>query len=344
MRPRHPLIELTRAKVLELLREPEALFWTFGFPVLLALALGIAFRSSGAERISVAVQRGEEATRLVRVLAGAGDIDVRLVDAGQAGRELRSGRVALVVVPGARWTYWFDPTRPESRLARLRVDELLQQAAGRSDPRPADLLEVTEPGSRYIDFLIPGLVGMNLMGTGIWGVGFYIVNARSKRWLKRLVATPMIRWHYLLAQVAGRMVFLPPEVGVLLLFAMWFFGVPLRGSWFDLAVVCVVGATAFAGLGLLVASRTRTIEGVSGLMNLVMLPMWILSGTFFSTARFPDWMQPLVHALPLTAVNDALRAVMIEGSGLRAVLGELGVAGLWGALSFAIAIRVFRWT
>jgi len=337
------LVQLSATKVRELLREPEALFWVFFFPVLLALVLGIAFRSTGPEPVLVAVESGPGDAALVQALDKADGIQVHRLEPDAALRELRTGRVSLVVVPGDPWTYWFDPTRPESRLARLAVDDALQRAAGRGDVHATEVREMKEKGSRYIDFLIPGLLGMNLMGTGMWGVGFYIVNARSKRLLKRVVATPMRRSDFLLSQVIGRLVFLVLEVGVLVGFAMLAFGVPMRGSILALTLVCLLGAMTFAGLGLLVASRARTIEGVSGLMNLTMVPMWVASGIFFSTARFPELVQPVVQALPLTAVINALRAVMLEGAGLAAIGGELAIAAAWCVVSFAAALALFRW-
>jgi len=339
-----PLRQLILAKLRELAREPEALFWIFVFPVLLALALGVAFRSAAPEPLPVAVEDGPEGAAIVAALEASRDLRPEVVPHGEAAERLRTGKVALVVVPGESWTYWFDPTRPDSRLARLAVDDALQRSAGRTDPVATVDRTLTERGSRYIDFLIPGLVGMNLMGTGMWGIGFYIVNARSKRLLKRLVATPMRRWQYLLAQIGGRLVFLVLEVGALVGFASLAFGVPLRGSIAALAAMCALGGMTFAGLGLLVASRARTIEGVSGLMNLVMLPMWILSGIFFSTSRFPDVVQPLVQALPLTAVIDGLRAVMLDGAGIAAVADEMMIAGAWCALSFLLALARFRWS
>jgi len=339
----HPLQQLILAKLRELSREPEALFWIFVFPVLLALALGVAFRSAAPEPLPVAVEEGPGAEALVRALEASRDLRPETVAPADAGQRLRTGKVALVVVPGDALTYRYDPTRPDSRLARLAVDDALQRARGRADPVAVRDLALTERGSRYVDFLIPGLVGMNLMGTGMWGIGFYIVNARSKRLLKRLVATPMRRSHYLLAQIGGRLVFLVLEVGALVGFARLAFGVPLRGSFAALALLCALGGMTFAGLGLLVASRARTIEGVSGLMNLVMLPMWVLSGIFFSTSRFPDVAQPLVQALPLTALIDGLRAVMLEGAGVTAVAGEMGIAAAWCVLSFALALARFRW-
>ncbi len=340
----NPIVQLSLAKLRDLLREPEALFWVFVFPVLLALALGIAFRSGGPEPVFVGVQEGDGAAWVVKALEADEIIRGEIVTADEAKQRLRKGDVSLVVVPGDPWTFWFDPTREESRSARLLVNDALQRAAGRVDPRIVVDREMKELGSRYIDFLIPGLLGMNLMGTGMWGIGFYLVSARSKQLLKRFVATPMRRSHFLFSQMTGRLIFLIFEVGVLVGFARLVFGVPIRGSWFALAALSVLGALTFGGLGLLVASRARTVEGVSGLMNFVMLPMWILSGTFFSTARFPDLMQPLIQMLPLTAVNDAIRAVMLDGATLASQWGEIAVAGAWGVVSFAVALRLFRWT
>jgi ABC-type multidrug transport system permease subunit len=338
----HPLYQLTAVKLRDLLREPEALFWVFAFPVLLSLALGIAFRASGPAPVAVGVQDGPAAEATAAALAGAA-FRVERLDAERARSRLRSGGLALVVVPEDPPIYWYDPTRPDSRAARMAVDDALQRAAGRVDPRAVAERRMQEKGSRYIDFLIPGLLGMNLMGTGMWGIGFFIVNARSKLLLKRLAVTPMRRSHFLISQITGRLVFLAAEVGVVLGFGGLAFDVPLRGSLAQVVAVSLVGALAFGGLGLLVASRTRTVEGVSGLINLVMLPMWIGSGTFFSTARFPEALQPALRALPLTAVNDALREVMLDGAGWGSIAGELIVAGAWGAVSFALALRLFRW-
>ncbi len=338
-----PIFQLTIARVRELLREPEAVFWVFVAPVLMAMALGVAFRSSGEEQIIVGVEDGPGAAWVVTALRDDGGFDVSTLDAEDARNRLRTGKVALVVLPGDPLTYWFDPTRPESRHARLDVDDALQRASGRKDPRSAQTREMREAGSRYIDFLVPGLLGMNLMGTGMWGIGFSIVMSRSRQLLKRMVASPMRRSEYLAAQMLGRLVFLVLEVGALVVFARLVFGVPLRGSILAFALVCALGALTFAGMGLLVASRARTIEGVSGLMNVVMLPMWICSGIFFSTARFPDAMQPWVHALPLTAINDALRAVMLDGSPLTAIGGELAIMTGWGLATFGAALALFRW-
>jgi len=341
----HPLVQLTLVRYREFYREPEAIFWVFIFPILLTAGLGLAFRSRPPERIPVAlVQRDGADARLAAGLAVDSGLKLRTLGDAAAALALRTGDVALVVVPtDSGVEYRFDPERPDAREARLRADRAVQRASGRTDPVAVRSRVVREPGARYVDFVVPGLLGMNLMGSGIWGIGFAIVDARRKHLLKRLVATPMSRAQYLASFLLSRLTFLVVEVVLLLGFAVLVFGVPVRGSPFLLAGVCLLSALAFASLGLLLAARPRTVEGVSGIMNLVMLPMWIFSGVFFSASRFPDAAQPLIRALPLTAVIDALRATMLRGVGVQELLPELGIILLWLVVTFLLALRLFRW-
>ena len=370
----HPLVELTRSRLREFLREPEAVFWVFVFPVLLAFALGIAFRNTAPDKVRVAVEtEGPGAARaaaLAESLRRSPDLHVLTLPTEESRQALRSGRVALVVRPqdgpaaggasqsndttapdssrttgGARpsYEYRFDPTRPDSRTARLYVDDALQRASGRVDVAAADDVKVTEPGARYIDFLIPGLLGLNLMGSGLWGVGFAIVTARMRKLLKRLAATPMRRSHYLASFVLSRLIFLTLEVACVLVFAWLVFGYAVRGSLALMSLLLLVGAFTFAGVGLFISSRATTIEGVSGLMNLVMIPMWLFSGTFFSSERFPAFLQPFVKALPLTALNDSLRAVMNEGLSFGSVWPAVLILLAWCVAGFLLALKFFRW-
>ncbi len=342
-RVRPALVELTLARLRELLREPEAIFWVFVFPIVLAAVLGLAFRSRPPEALDVAVVAGPRAEVRLAALRAAPELRARLLPADEAQRALARAKVVLVVSADEPPAYVLDPTRPESQAAKLAVDAALQRGAGRADAFTPRVVEVTEPGSRYVDFLVPGLLGMNLLGTGMWGIGFSLVIARQGHLLKRFVAAPVRRSHLLGAQLLSRLLFLVPEAGALLLFARYVLDVPLRGSLLLLSGICLLGALAFAGLGLLTASRARTMEGVSGIMNLAMLPMWVFSGVFFSTERFPAALQPFVQALPLTALNDALRAVMLDGSGLVPLLPELVLLAAWGLVSFVVALRIFRW-
>jgi ABC-type multidrug transport system permease subunit len=272
-------------------------------------------------------------------------LDVRIVDDTSGTRLLKTAKIALLVLPGSNGdvVYRFDDTRPEGLTARRVVDDALQRGAGRTDPVSIHQELVREPGARYIDFLVPGLLGMNLMASGIWGIGFTVVDQRRKKLLKRLVATPMSRAEYLASFMLARLSLLVVEIGILVGFGVLAFGVPLRGPLIVLALVCLLGSLSFGGLGLLIAARPKTIEGASGLMNLTMLPMWVFSGVFFSSSNFPAAMQPFIKALPLTAVNDALRANMLEGAGLTQVMPEIAVIAAWLVLCFVVALRVFRW-
>jgi ABC-2 type transport system permease protein len=339
----HPLVELTVARFREFLREPEAVFWVFAFPVIMTCALGIAFRSRGAEPVIVGVVEQAGAPELRQTLEAAGGFTIRTIDAAEIERAVRDGRAPVVVVPGSPPEYRFDEARAESQVARLAVDNALQRAAGRHDAFRAAEHPIDAVGSRYIDWLVPGLLGMNIMSTGLWGVGFSIVQARTRKLLKRLVATPMSRAEYLASHVLSRLLFLTLETVVIVGFAWMFFDVQVRGGVAALALLAVLGALSFGGLGLLVASRARTVEAVSGLMNLVMMPMWVLSGVFFASSNFPEPMQPFIRALPLTALNNALRGVMNEGLSLAAVGADVAILMAWGAITFVLALRIFRW-
>jgi ABC-2 type transport system permease protein len=343
----HPLIELTTMRVREFLREREAVFWVFVFPVLMTFALGIAFRNTAPEKIFVAIEAdatSPSVSELANVLAHSPDLNSSVLAPDEAARALRSGKVAIIIKPGNdSYSFRFDPTRPESRTAKLIVDDVLQRARGRADVFTAGEEGIIEPGARYVDFLVPGLIGMNLMGSGLWGLGFTIVIARSRKLLKRFAATPMRRSHYLLSFMLSRLVFLLLEVAAVVAFAWLVFGFTVRGSWLGLSLIVLLGGFTFSGIGLLVAARPTTIEGVSGWMNFIMLPMWLLSGTFFSSERFPQVFQPFIKALPLTALNTLLRAVMNEGAPLGSNWIHVAILLAWLVISFVVALKIFRW-
>ena len=341
------MVQLTLVRFREFVREPEAVFWTFIFPILLAAGLGIAFRQRGPDKIQVGIiGSAAGGAALSESLKKDSTLVVRSFDDSSGARALRTGKIALLVMPTARpdsVRYVYDRGRSDAANARVIVDRSVQMGAGRVDPVRSTDTYITEKGSRYIDFLIPGLLGMNLMGSSIWGLGFAIVTARSKKLLKRLMATPMSRVQYLLSFLASRLVFLILEVATLLGFGHLAFGVPLRGSLMVLLLICFLGAISFGGLGLLTASRARTTEAVSGIMNFIMLPMWIFSGVFFSSENFPGRVQPFIKLLPLTALNDALRANMLEGASFASLSPQLLIILVWGVVTFIAALKLFRW-
>jgi ABC-2 type transport system permease protein len=358
-----PLVQLYLVRLRDFYRQPARVFWVYGFPTLLAIVLGFAFRNRPPEPVLVDLVQSPASSTIAQAIRAHNSalaqekkegrprlnmprINVHEADAGDALKRLGTGKTPLVIEPSGSdsWTYRFDPTRPEAATARQLVDDVLQEAFGRTNSRPTQDRYVTEPGSRYIDFLIPGLIGLNAMGGGLWGVGFLLVNFRIAKLLKRFVATPMPRRDFLLAVLGARLTFVIPDLAVLLLLGTVIFRMPVRGSLALVIALDLVGALAFAGIGLLVACRARTTEAVSGLMNLVMLPMWLCSGVFFSSERFPDAAQPFIQALPLTQLVGALRRVLLEGAGLLDVSGAIVILMAWCIATFSLALRFFRWT
>jgi ABC-type multidrug transport system permease subunit len=359
-----PLFQLYLTRLRDFYRQPARIFWVYGFPMLLAIVLGLAFQNRppapvqadlvegpGTAAIKAAID-AHNASRAERERTGGSarkDVPaVAIHEASQAEalKRLNTGKSPLLIEPQGSdaWVYRYDPTRPEAATARQVVDDILQEAAGRTNPRATQDVYVTEPGSRYIDFLIPGLIGLNTMGGGLWGIGFLLVNFRIGKLLKRFVATPMPRRDFLLALLGARLTFLLPDLAALLLLGTLMFHMPIRGNLALVILIDVVGALAFAGIGLLVACRVNTTEAVSGLMNLVMVPMWLFSGVFFSSERFPESAQWFIQALPLTQLVSGLRRVLLEGAGLLDVSSALAILAAWAVITFSLALRYFRWS
>jgi ABC-type multidrug transport system permease subunit len=350
-----PLRELYLSRLREFYRQPARIFWVYGFPTVLAIGLGVAFQSRPPEDVQVDLVRNAASPPIEKILR---DHDaaarrrkepgllLRVGPAPEAIHRLDTGKTPLVVIPDVSGplTYRYDATRPEAVAAKSAVDDAVQAGSGRKDVVTTREVTKQEPGSRYIDFLIPGLIGLNTMGGGLWGIGFMLVNFRVAKLLKCFMATPMPRRDFLLAMLGARLTFLIPDLSVLLILGTLAFGMPIRGSLALVILVDVVGALAFAGIGLLVGSRATSTEAVSGLMNLVMLPMWLFSGVFFSAERFPETMQPFIQALPLTQLLNALRGVILEGMGFLDVAPALAILAAWAVITFLLALRIFRWT
>ncbi|MFT3839734.1 MAG: ABC transporter permease [Myxococcaceae bacterium] len=338
---RSSLFELTRMRVLEFVRDPGALFWVFGFPILLAFVLGLAFRNRPPEPVRVVVV---DSPAVMATLSKLDGFKVEEAPLDDAKWKLRRAQVDLLVQSTPEGiVYRFDETRPEARIARLATENAIERAAGRADPDKAVEQKVTEQGSRYIDFLVPGLIGMNLMGSSMWGIGYGVVDARKRKLLKRLAATPMKRRDYLLSVLASRLLFLVFEVAALVAIGWGAFGVEVQGSLLAVFGIAVLGGLSFAGIALLVAARPQSTETAAGLMNFVMLPMYLLSGAFFSAKHFPEVIQPVIQALPLTALNNALRAVINEGAPVSGQWVPIAILAGWGVISFVVALRTFRW-
>jgi ABC-2 type transport system permease protein len=358
-----PLFQLYLVRLRDFYRQPARVFWVYGFPTMLAIVLGFAFKNRDPGPIPVDLIEGPGAAQIKAYLeahnavvnrqklahetrSNVPAVDIHEAISEDALRRVKTGKTPIVIEPlgSESWTYHYDPTRPEASAARQTLDDILQEAAGRTNPRQTKDVLVSEPGSRYIDFLIPGLIGLNAMGGGLWGIGFLLVNFRIAKLLKRFVATPMPRRDFLLALLAARLTFVIPDLSLLLLLGTLMFQMPIRGSLALVVGIDTLGALAFAGIGLLVACRARTTETVSGLMNLVMLPMWLFSGVFFSNERFPAAAQPFIQALPLTQLVGALRQVILDGAGLFDVGKSVLILAAWVVVTFTLALRFFRWT
>jgi ABC-type multidrug transport system permease subunit len=369
--------QLTLSRLKEFTRQPAAIFWVYGFPIIMLLALGTAFRENPQEQMTVDLvegsgfgvqvsasdrnerhveQSGTEYSvlstpaasldQLAALLAGDPRFELKIRPTDDWRKRLQAGKTDLVIEfrPGSSppYRFWDEPRRADSRLARYAVEAVLLRSEQRSAPMP-EIKHLEQAGSRYIDFLLPGMIGLGLMGGGMWGVGFVVVDMRVRNLLKRFLATPMRRSDFLLAIMFSRLVFTLGDIVILLVFGYAVFQVRCQGSYLDFTIATLLGAAAFAGLGLLVASRAQTLETVSGLMNLVMLPMWIVSGVFFSSERFPDAAQPIINLLPLTALNQLLRAIMLEGQSLVAQWPQTALLAGYAVITFTIALRIFRW-
>jgi ABC-type multidrug transport system permease subunit len=340
-----PLGQLITARIKEFYREPMAIFWVYGFPLLMALALGLAFRAKPREDITIDIVGNGDVKGVAEQFKTDQRFKIVVGVPQDWRRRLQSGKTDLVIEvsgqsSGLAVKFHDQPYRAESQKAAWAASDILLNDS--SKPRPS-LTHLDEAGSRYIDFFLPGLMGLNLMGGGLWGVGFVLVDMRVRKLLKRFLATPMRRSDFLLAVMISRLLFTVADVVVLLVFGYFVFGVRCQGNYLELMAAVLLGSATFAGIGLLVACRAQTIETISGLMNLVMLPMWICSGVFFASEKFPAGMQPVVNALPLTALNQLLRGIMLDGNSLAAMLPQVAILLAWGTVSFAIALKVFRW-
>jgi ABC-2 type transport system permease protein len=342
-----PLVRLIEARFREFMREPEVIFWVYGFPLVLAVGLGYAFSSTTLKAPDVDVAESPRAEQIARHLRDdrwqEEKLKVEVLPENVCRDRLKKGKTSLYLIAHAeRIEYVYDRARGDSVQARYWTEAILSRKLGQDDAAPKDSL-ISEPGSRYIDFLLPGLIGMNVMGGGLFGVGFVLVDMRVRKLFKRIMATPMRESDFLLSLLIARLLFLVPEMTSLLCVGYFWFGVPIHGSIFTLLAVILIGAAAFSGIGLLLGCRTEKTESMSGLLNMVMLPMYIFSGVFFPSKQFPDEAQAAIQALPLTQVNDALREVMLEGKSFVDVSWRIGILAAYAVVCFALALRWFKW-
>jgi len=354
----HPIYQMVLTRLIEFIRKPQAVFWVYFFPLMMAFSLGIAFREKPVQeietKVALASQRadatGGQSSSEAPMPGWIEGIKGFQVNKGtlESGLDLlRRGRVDAVVefasdAGPAGVRIHTDPTRIESNLAKARLEAAFAKSQ-HPELKPFPDVPLSLGGLRYIDFLIPGLLGINLMGGGLWGVGYALVDLRVRKLLKRFAATPMKVSDLLTSLAISRFIFTMGQLLVLVGVSWLTFGVTVRGNFFEFLFLVCLGGFCFLTIGLFVACRVTTYEAVNGIMNLVMLPMYVFSGVFFSAERFPEFMAPAIKILPLTALNDALRAIMNEGRSLSSLGLELGILIFWTVLCLFLAIRFFKW-
>ncbi|MCF8025336.1 MAG: ABC transporter permease, partial [Desulfobacteraceae bacterium] len=371
----YQLCHLTVAHFKELIREPAVIFWGIVFPMLISLGLGMAFTQKGGIEHHVGVIAEKEASEtgdlqikdfLSRHAEKFSDAENRfqgyrlVIENPQMGNttfiftetdwssaivRLKRGRLNLIVEDtGGGIRYHFDPSNPDAELAYLKLSKVLEGGSSVQKPEVARKIEpLTVTGTRYIDFLVPGLIAMGAMMSCMWGISYGMIDKRSKKLLRRMVATPMRRSHFLIALMAVRIAMNIIEAVLLFVFAWLVFDISVKGSIPALAVIFLSGNIAFCGLAIFVSSRTANTEVGNGLINAVVLPMTVLSGIFFSYYNFPEAVVPIIRKLPLTLFTDGIRSIFTEGAGFAQTGFSSIILLAFGAFFFSIGLRVFRW-
>jgi ABC-2 type transport system permease protein len=341
------LIQLIIVHFKSFFREPSILFWAVVFPIIMAWVLGIAFSNKGEslrtvyvtgdsaipEKITGEKVMGEEIGNVYR-------IRFQKASEEDALRAVKQGLITLFIeVREDSLIYHFDPLNSDAQLTHLILERNIAEVS--TNNTSVDALQTT--GTRYIDFLIPGMIALGVMNSCIWGIGWSLVESRMKKLLRRMVATPLKKTVFFTSHMITRIILGTIETILLIAFSYFYFGTRITGSIPAFIVVFLAGIFAFAGIAILMASRTSKAEVASGLVNAITLPMMILSGIFFNYHNFPDWAIPVIQALPLTLVADSIRSIFIEGAGLVEVLRPVVILCSIGLVAFTAGLRAFKW-
>lgn len=344
------LLQLVAMQFRMFYREPSVIFWAIGFPVLMAWVLGIAFSNKGELKKNVLVINAENAaagskfsgSKTIGKKDGT-DIKIHFIktDKENALTSIKRGEANLVTeLRNDSTLYYFDPVNADAQLTYLLLEKELKSNQIGSNSK---VVKLSKTGSRYIDFLIPGLIAMGIMNSCIWGIGWNLIEFRMKKLLRRMVATPMKKSYFLISQFITRSLIGLFEAFVLYIFAYFYFGITIEGSLAALLIIYIAGTIAFSGIAFLVSSRVEKSESGNGLVNVVIMPMTILSGVFFSYHNFPDWAIPVIRTLPLTLLADTMRSIFLENIGVEKILLPAGLLTLTGLVFFAVSLKVYKW-
>ena len=368
--------QLVVAHFKEIIRQPAVIFWGIIFPILISLGLGLAFTQQAEIERTVAIisevnpAGSQGATGRIdqfldahatRIESGGGDIaryrltiaddqtgNTRFVfvvtDWQQAMKLIKRGNISLIITEeNQEIRYHFDPANPEAQITYFKLFRILSGEAPPEAMISQNIDPLTVEGSRYIDFLIPGLIAIGVMMSCMWGISYGMIEKRSKKMLRRMVATPMRKSHFLIALMAVRIAMNFIEAGLLFLFAWFAFDISIQGNITALFVIFIAGNIAFGGIAILTSSHTANTEIGNGLINAVVLPMSVVSGIFFSYHNFPDWTIPVIEKLPLTLLADGVRSIFIEGAGFPETVFPAIILFAIGVCFFSVGLRVFKW-
>jgi ABC-2 type transport system permease protein len=364
----HQLYRLIVAHIKEIVREPAVLFWGIGFPILMAWGLGIAFSTKKEMNREIAViyqnptvsiqksvladiiehypgkQKGDYLLPLRNEKTGDINLTFHECTLDEAHVLLKKGTISLIVeVSQDKIHYNFDPANAEAQLLYQLVKGVVYNGPQYYASHQDEIKPLTVSGTRYIDFLIPGLLAMGIMMSSSWGISYTLIERRSKKLLRRMVATPMKKSNLLIALITARFIMNVIEAVLLYLFAWLYFDIQIQGNPVALLALFIAGNMAFAGISVLISSHTANPEVGNGLINAVVTPMMVVSGIFFSYSHFPEWTIPVIRHLPLTMLADGVRSIFNEGAGLMEVWREVLILCTTGLVTFVIGLKVFKW-
>ena len=372
------LFELISAYFKEIIREPGVLFWGIAFPILMSLGLGIAFTkkpdivrnvaliassqsvsrmSDSSDKIISFLQNHAEKTetagstsetyKIVIPDAKLGNTTFlfKLTTWQNAMDLLKRGNLSIILdEKNGQGQYHFDPMNPDAQLTYLKLTELFGEKGRQSNLlKETNVEPLTVSGTRYIDFLVPGLIAMGIMMSCMWGLSYGIIDKRSKKLLRRMVATPMRKSYFLIALITVRVGMNFVESSLLFLFAALVFNITIQGNIAALIIIFLAGNIAFAGIAIFISSHTGNTEIGNGLINVVVLPMMVLSGIFFSYHNFPDWSIPFIKLMPLTMLADGIRSIFIEGAGFAQNTVPTIILLAIGVFFFSTGLKLFKW-
>ncbi len=350
------LIQMILVQIREFYRNPGILFWTLGFPILMAWGLGIAFTKQGEPVKHVAWVKENSSSVVMSNFIGA-DLNHKKIGNDKSGytdyifekaiwneaiQMIKRGKVSLIILEkGDSLQYQLDPKNPEAQLAQLQISYALKNGNITADSN--EIRTFSQVGTRYIDFLIPGLMAMNIMMSCMWGISYTLIDRRGKKLLRRMVATPMNKSLFLFSHLITRVIMSFIEATLLLTFAYLYFDISIQGSYAALISMIIAGNIIFFGLAVLTSSRTSNTQIGNGLINVVVMPMMVSSGIFFSYHNFPDWITPVIEKMPLTLMADSIRSIFIEGAGFSQAWPALAILVGTGTLFYLVGLKIYKW-